>query len=154
MIILTQSDFSPLPHAPWLLNAVVDVKPHFNLSVTYNGGDSGLWHAGEWDNFEVAIQVYGDSTKYRSLVELPDNPNTNIYPNMRMADLTRLADKAMTLEYHGEIQVFVEPENNPAAKEKDFVWRHRFYTAKGHDHEAKWNYVKNTFGEKNCRFIQ
>ncbi len=153
MITLTPSDFTPLSNAPWLLNAVVDVKPHFNLSVTYNGHD-GLWHCGEWDNFEVAIQVYGSSTKYRSLVELPENSNTNIYPHKTMRELANIVALAMPLEYYGEIQVLAEPEDNPKATAKDFVWRHRFYTAKGHDHSQKWNYVKGTFGEKGIRFIQ
>lgn len=135
-------NFEPLPKAPWINNAVVPINEHFRLSVSYNTS-RGLWYAGSYGAFEAAIQVGNPASptgsEYWSLVELPDNPRANIYPDCGMDDLERLCEIAKDLEYACELQVLENARGEPEE------WLHRFFCAKGHDEKAKTNYVRSVF---------
>jgi len=125
--------FKPLPHAPWINNAVVDVSENFNLSVSYNNSP-GMWYVGDKGHCEVAIQAGKPNSKYRSLVSLPDNEHGNIYHNCDKQIINQLIIRASELIFDGEILVF-----------DDGLWKHRFYCAKGFDRLQKESYCRSMF---------
>lgn len=144
-----QLDFKPLDHAPWIMNAVVPVTKHTQLSVSYNGSE-GMWYAGDKGDYEVAIQVI-DPDRYpgvASLVSFKDNPSSNVFPHTKDSGLPALAEKAKQLVYHGAIEVFAE-----RGSDKEKTWGVRFLCAKGYDFQSKLGYTRGVFGAGNYRLV-
>ena len=143
-------EFHPLDYAHWIMNAVMPVSKHFQLSISYGNGD---WYVGEIGSYEVVIQVWdGSDSPYRSLVELPDNKQTNIYIyyNCNYDKIYKLAEIAKGLKYAGEIEVFDSCVFDTEKKPK--TWGHKFFCAEGNDLEEKLAYVKQVW-DKDWRFI-
>ena len=145
-----QLDFKSLSHAPWLMNAVVPINKHVQLSVTYNGSP-GMWYAGDKGDYEAAVQMI-DPCRYPGvacLVFFKDNKNDNVFPHTKESGLQVLVARGEKLEYYGAIVVFAE-----RGSDREKTWGVRFLCAKGHDYRSKLRYTKSTFGEGAYRFVE
>ena len=145
-----QLDFKPLSHAPWLMNAVVPVNKHVQLSVTYNGSP-GMWYAGDKDDYEAAVQMI-DPCRYPGVacvVFFKDNKNDNVFPHTNESGLQGLVARGKELKYYGAIEVCDE-----RGSDKEKIWGVCFLCAEGHDYQQKMKYSKSMFGKDNCRFVE
>jgi len=137
---LTLSDFSRLPHARWIWNAAIPLKPDFWLSVSFDDG-VGLWVAGQWDSFEAAIMV--GSTETRTLVTVGGE---NTFSGCDHAELERLEAIAMELVRGPDIAVFDQFQGN-----KEPRWGHRLATAEGEDLADKLDYCRRLWSPEHLR---
>ncbi len=119
-------EFKPLGHAPWIMNAVVPIKEHVQLSVSYNDR-KGMWHVGEKGSYEVAVQM----------------TDPGRYPGIAC-----MVEKGGTLIYAGAVEVF---DARQGASEK--AWGIRFLCAEGYDKIGKLKYAKDTWGADGHRFV-
>jgi len=148
MITKEQLRFSPLAHAPWIDNAVVPINNHFRLSISKNGS-RGLWHVGEDDSYEVAVQAFEHEGGKGDLVWID---NDTVTSQCDMADINKLARIAAKLVYVGKVEVFDigdridYPDGQPR-------WLTRFYCAQGNDLTQKLEYSYRVWGKDNHRFI-
>ena len=142
-------EFKPLGHAPWIMNAVVPVKEHVQLSVSYNDR-KGMWHVGEKGSYEVAVQMT-DPGRYPGiacLVSFEDNPSGNIWPDCDDSRIAGLVEKGKALTYAGAVEVF---DVRQGASEK--AWGIRFLCAEGYDKTGKLEYARDTWGADGHRFV-
>lgn len=148
MITKEQLRFSPLAHASWIDNAVVPINNHFRLSISKNGS-RGLWHVGEDDSYEVAIQAFEHEGGKGDLVWVE---NDTVTSRCNIADINKLAGVAAKLVYVGKIEVFDigTLAGGPGGQPH---WFPRFYCAQGKDLTQKLQYSYRVWGSKNHRFI-
>lgn len=143
--MLDNLQYKPLSHATWIMNAVIPVSEHFQLSVSYG---NGLWYVGTKERPEVAIQAIDKSiNQYADLVKVSKH-NDNIYHNCGPAMIECLFDTASKLKFGGRIEVF-----DIAEGQKTPQWNFRFFYALGNDYDEKIEYAKHIWGSDEYRVI-
>jgi len=151
MKTITHADlvFKPLEGSTSFIdNAVIQVKPHFRLSISKNRSQ-GMWYVGRDDEYEVAIQAFavpgglGDLVWYK---------NDTVIRDCDLETINELAKYAEGLTYIGKIEVFdvgdrkVCPDGMPR-------WLERFHCAEGIDAEKKIQYANRVWRRGRFRFI-
>jgi hypothetical protein len=141
-------EFKPLPSAPFLMNAVVQVNPRFNVSVTYNK-EPGNWHVGDYGSFQCAIQVRRDAdSPYRSLVAVEGNPQDNVFSECDLRKVDELVALAEAMEYSGEFEVF-DVRDRSEFPDLQPRWGHWGFCAVGYDEQCKRAYLARVYNEEN-----
>lgn len=140
--------FKPLNGSKWIDNAVVEISPHFRLSISMNTA-AGRWYVGKEGSFEAAILAFEEKSDLGDLVWVD---NDTVTRNCGMDDINRLAEIASKLVYVGRIEVFdvadrsIDPTLCPR-------WYKRFFCAAGKDLSIKIKYADRIWGKEKYKFI-
>lgn len=139
-------EFKPLNREEWIMNAVVPINDHVQLSVSYG---TRVWYVGEPGNYEAAIQMI-DPNSYPGIACLVSfkSTGTNIWSKCNEKKLEALVRLGKKLKYAGAIEVF---DIAQGCKEKN--WGIRFLCADGYDKESKLEYAKRIWGLEGHKFI-
>jgi hypothetical protein len=141
-------NFTELPGRPWILNAVVPVSKHVQLSVSYNKEPGVGWYVGKPGSYEAALQMLDDRYPgIACLVSFEDNNSGNIWPQCDDAKLEKLVQRGRELVYAGAVEVY---DRRSGAECAD--WGIRFLCAEGFDKAEKPNYAERIWGQGH-RFI-
>lgn len=138
--------FRPLPHANWIGNAVLPIKPGILVSVSKDLF-RGPFCVGSDDNYEVAIQAFESGGQEADLVWL-DN-RRNVACGCDMDEVNALVAKANEMVYAGRIEIF----DLDRIAEGEHKWLRRFFCVEGLDFDKKIEYARRVWGDGCWRVI-